>query len=341
VERFLRVYIDINNKCNLKCRMCYFSLDLSKERSVIMSLGLFKKIAADIFPRAISVNLSCAAEPLLVPNFPEYLAIAKQYAIPQTLIVTNAFFLNEKMIEVLIDANITQIDVSIDGATKKTYETIRPGSDFGRVIGNVKLLQETKKRSGSAHPLLYLDYALMRSNFREFPSFLRLAKELGADSVRANHLIPFKELDIMKESLKYCKEEANAMFADARGLINELGIDAKIPADFPLGTGQNKTCFNKPNCRVPFESLFIVSDGRVIPCTWFSFKRMCAGDFNTQIFEEIWEGPVYKKLRKSFEMRSYTEYCRNCPIYGDEDVATYVFKERNREDVVNISSDPV
>jgi radical SAM protein with 4Fe4S-binding SPASM domain len=323
--------------------MCYFALDLKKEPYVVMGTGLFRKIAADVFPKAVQVNLSCAAEPLLIPDFPEYLAITKEYNIPTTVLVTNAFFLNEKIVCALIDAGITYIDISIDGATKKTYESIRKGSDFYRVLANVVMLQDIKKKMGSKNPLLYLDYALMKCNIHEFPDFLRLASKLGADRIRANHLIPFKHLNIMAESLAGCKEETNRVFDEARAVAKELKLDVCMPPNFITGNAakEEQAILNKKACRAPFDSMFIVSDGKVIPCTWFSFKKWAAGDFRKENFYEIWNGAVYKKLRTSFRTGEYTEYCFNCPVYGDETMDDYVFAEREREDVINISSTPV
>ena len=322
--------------------MCYFALDLKREPYVVMNLDLFKKIAEDVFPKALQVNLSCAAEPLLIRNFPDYLAVTARYGIPATVIVTNAFFLNEKMARAIIDAKISCIDVSIDGATRKTYESIRKGSDFDRVIGNVNMLQEMKRLAKKKKPLLHLDYALMKCNINEFPDFLRLASKLGADHVRANHLIPFKHLNIMDESLINHKEAANRIFNESRRLAGKLGLNLSLPPDFAMAAAiKSRPVVNKKACKVPFESMFIVSDGRCIPCTWFSFKKWIAGDFRKMNFADIWNGQIYKKLRKLFKSGRYTGYCINCPVYGDQEMKGYVFAEREREDVVNISSRPI
>ncbi|MFC1577129.1 radical SAM protein [Candidatus Omnitrophota bacterium] len=342
MKRFLRVFMDLNNKCNLRCRMCYFSLDLKCEPPVTMGLELFRKIAGEVFPRSLSVNLSCAAEPLIIPDYGEYLKVAEEHSVPETTIVTNALLLDEKMIRSIINSNISVMDISIDGAKKETYERIRKGSSFEKVLNNVRSLQKIKKIRKSKNPRLYLDYALMRSNIDEFPDFLRLAKELGADRVRANHLIPFERLDIMDESLIHCKEKTNRVLDEARKEAKELGLDIAIPKNFNLSKAKKKApAFNRPQCRVPFESMFIISDGRVTPCAWFSLKEWCAGGFNKQGFGEIWNGDVYAGLRERFDRKEFTRFCQNCPVYGADDIENYVFKNRLREDVINISTERI
>ena len=337
-ERHLKIYMDLTNKCNLRCRMCYFYLDLGKQEPITMDMALFTKIASEIFPFALSVNLSCAAEPLMLKDITSYLDEIPKYNIPQTLIVTNGVLLTEKIIHSLIKNSITILDVSIDGARKETYEKIRKGSDFDRLIKNIILLKRIKELTKSKTPLLHLDYALMKSNLDELLEFLKLAKELGANLVRVNHLIPFKKLDIMDESLIHEREKTNKILNEARKLADELSLNAVIPKDLPKPeNAPKKPVFNKPDCKTPFESIYISSDGRTIPCIWFTMDEWFTGSLKDQTFSEIWNGPKYTHLRKAFKKGEYTPNCLNCPIYGDEDPSNYIFTELERSSVANIS----
>lgn len=341
-DRYLRVYMDLTNKCNLRCRMCYFHLDLKDQAPVIMDMRLFTKIADEVFPKALSVNLSCAAEPFMLKDITGYLDKMPRYGVPETLIVTNGILLTENMIRSLIKNSITQLDVSMDGATKGTYEKIRKGADFDSLIKNIRLLGKIKKDSGSKLPLLHLDYALMKSNLGELLDFLVLAKDLGADQVRVNHLIPFKKLDIMDESLVNMRAETNKVLARARELARKLSLNAVLPRDLPEASKTpRKPVFNKPGCRVPFESIYIASDGRTLPCIWFDMDEWSAGSLKDRAFEEIWNGPRYAALREAFKKGEYTPYCLNCPIYGDEDPSNYIFTEMERGSVANISGEGV
>lgn len=341
-KRFIFVFMDLNNKCNLRCRMCHFSHDLKSVPSVTMSLKLFEKIAEQVFPKATQINLSCGAEPLIIPDFHDYLRIVKKYRVPVVGIVTNGTKLNEVIITAMFETGVTNIEISIDGATKKTYEKIRCGANFEKVTKNISLLQDMKKRAGRGIPRLHLNYTLMRSNLYEFPEFLRLSKRLNADSVRATHLIPFKSLNIINESLGLYREETNTVLNESRTLANELGLSVIMPPNFDLKKQESKELlFNKPNCRIPNFSMCIISDGRVIPCAWFPLKEWCAGNFQIQNFDEIWDGEIYKKLREQFKLSIYPDDCKNCPVWGDEILQNYSFVEKERKDVFNFSPDPV
>lgn len=338
-QRFLTLYMDLNNKCNLKCMMCHFSTDLDNEPAVIMSLDLFEKIAGEVFPKTRRLHLSCSAEPLIIPDFFKYLGIVNRYSIPHTKIATNGLLLDEKMILAIIEADITQIGVSIDGVTKETYERVRRGSNFEKVMKNIYLLQSLKEKLGKNKPLLTFNFTLMRSNIHELVKFIKLAKELGVDFIQVTHLIPFKSLDIMNESLINYEKETNEIIDEAGSLARKIKINVELPLKFNLTKVKNtQPLFNKPDCRLLYNSMYIISDGRVIPCAWFSLRECCAGDFKKDTFQEIWHGEVYKKLRRQWRDKIYPEYCLNCPAWSSESLDNYVFREKERKDILNISS---
>jgi len=320
--------------------MCHFHQDLSKEPSVTMDLSLFRRIAAEAFPFTNVLYISCSAEPLLVKTLSDYLMLTKQYKIPYTTLVTNATLLDESAIESFFKSNLSHVEISIDGATKETYQKIRKNADFDKVIHNVKMLCDMKKSRKRKKPTVQLDFTLMKSNFEEFPAFIELGHDIGVDQIRGTHFIPFKSLQLANESLNLYREEANQMLNRAREVSKKLSMHVIMPPNFDKKPPQVKT-FNNPNCKFPFFSMCIASDGRVLPCTWFSLSDYYAGDFKVNSFKEIWNSPVYMKLREDFTHQRYTEYCLDCPPWGDDDIKQYTFSERNRKGVTNICSRPI
>jgi len=84
-RRHLTVRLDTNNRCNLRCRMCYFSLpELDRAPRRELTLPEFRALAAAAFPRARRVFLSCAYEPLLSPIFDDALADLAASGVPET-----------------------------------------------------------------------------------------------------------------------------------------------------------------------------------------------------------------------------------------------------------------
>src|SRR5436853_7766998 len=124
--RHLVIRMDTINLCNLRCKMCYYSFDYHRKKEQ-MELPLFRKIANEVFPSTRFLYLSCATEPLMNKQFSEFVRLAGEYEVPFTSFCTNGQLLTEEVVNSCINANISEIIFSIDGATAETYEAIRRG----------------------------------------------------------------------------------------------------------------------------------------------------------------------------------------------------------------------
>ena len=164
-ERYLEVFLDHNNKCNLKCLMCGFSdprvVGLPK---FDMPFELFEAIAREVLPHARYLALSCMTEPLMTRDFPERLRLLPAAGVPFVEVITNAMLLTDRIIEEILAVPLTRLTVSIDGATKETYERIRVGANFEKVIANVKRFSEMKRQRAAALPLLRMASRWLRMN---------------------------------------------------------------------------------------------------------------------------------------------------------------------------------
>ncbi|HSM50761.1 MAG TPA: hypothetical protein VLA75_05110, partial [Thermoanaerobaculia bacterium] len=97
------VVMDLTERCNLRCVMCYFSVtdrlrfppfDRELAENGNMPLPTFERIAETYFPRAWRVALGCAAEPLIHREFAEMVRIAGRSRIPELWFPTNLLALN-------------------------------------------------------------------------------------------------------------------------------------------------------------------------------------------------------------------------------------------------------
>lgn len=216
-ERFLnRVVIDVTSKCNLSCAMCN-----RPDNDFDMPLELFGKIALETFPFTRSVWLSCGYEAFMARDFLAMAGYLK--SAPDSLIITNGTLLNERNIRALIDSGLTRMVISFDGARKETFERIRKGSQFERVIANIGLLNRLKDALGSATPELLLTVTLMKSNLGEFADIVRQAAGLGIRTVKAKPLF-VKVPSMGGEALEQCRDSARRSIAEARAAAQQLGI---------------------------------------------------------------------------------------------------------------------
>ncbi len=311
--RFLTVRMDMINKCNLHCKMCYFSLNEVKRKPRIeMSLQLFRKIAKDVFPVASQLIISAGAEPLCSEQFPDMLAIAAQYNIPHVAFFTNGTLFNHDNISKIIDTRVNVIIISFDGATPRTYEAIRRGAKFDQVVENIRLLQEIKAKKGLSTPAIHFGVVLMNTNIKELPDLLVFAKELGIAHVTASHIVPYYELGTREESLSLHQERTNIYLNKARQTAQEIGLSFDAPPNFSGDQNNSSTPPTDSLCQWPWREILIRPDGNVHPCCyWYEDRSM--GNFNSQRFKKIWYGREYTKLRQELTTHSLREMCRKCP----------------------------
>lgn len=321
---FLNVRMDVTNICNLKCRMCYFSLPghttIDGAPPKHMPLPLLEKIARQVFPHARFIALSCGAESLMYPHFDRYLKLVADAHVEWTELITNAQLLNQEYARMLIEARLSMLTVSMDGATRSTYEAIRCGARFDRLMENILVLNELKKAHNSDRPLLHIQYVLMRSNIEELPRAVVLAKEVGAQSFNCLHMAPIGGLHIRGDSLYFHKQLANTMLDEARDAAKKVGLAATFPGNFGASPGGEKRAAPPARCIYdPWHHLFITESGIAYPCGWLT-KQTATGSFETQDFEEIWWGEEYERLRREIATGHYRTGCLKCPTCAGGDV---------------------
>lgn len=173
--------VEITAYCNLRCKICpNFTLQRPKG---FMDLDLFKKIAdetADKFPKS-KFWMNGLGEPLLHRDFISMVRYATDVGINNTYINTNAMFLDEKMIDSLIQSGIHGIVVSVDGFSKEAYESIRIGGDRDLVYRNVMNALKRINAIEGDKPVLEIQFIEMPDIMHEKEMWYEFWKDKGAN----------------------------------------------------------------------------------------------------------------------------------------------------------------
>lgn len=345
--RPLLVEMDIINRCNLKCIMCLYSQPSSSEpERKLISFEEFQRIGKQIFSGTYKLSFSLSTEALMHPDFLRMAEEALRYRIPKTFISTNGTLLKKETSERLVKMGFQMINISLDAATKATYERLRGGGHFETVVANIKTLNRIKTHYGSEYPQLSISMVLMRSNLQEVPDFLRLAKSMGVNMVHLLHMVPFGELNLEKESLVFDKGGYNRVLLEARRIARENRITLIDPGIFPAESSSGgrsipgKTYLKKINrktfesfdlhvsrddfkrkcCPFPWHFVGVSSTQSVSPCGWW-YRGEPMGTLLDQSFDDIWTGPEYQKLRGWLLKNEPPQCCMRCPAVGMGDVS--------------------
>jgi radical SAM protein with 4Fe4S-binding SPASM domain len=334
--KFLDVYLEITSRCNLKCIHCTFPHEPSAP--IDMEMSTFERIAPEVLPHARSVIIY-GGEPLIHRNFFSVQDGIQQYGIPFVGFITNGTLLNEHAADKLISAGIYRVIVSLDGATRVTYESVRTRAQFDEVLENIRTLHRQKALHHSATPRLGINFVVMRRNMAQMPQLVDLASALGADIINFAQLILHPCLGLESEALtgEDLTELYNATRRKTLKRAKRLGIAAFAPPEFPLPAGVRppiserftkalKSARDYARATWPIlisrtpQSTHRIYDVAPRPenpvlcrTPWEIFEVQPNGDVNTcfcgrrglvgnllhQSFQEIWEGVEFRRLRNS------------------------------------------
>ncbi len=170
----LYVAWQLTNECNLACLHCIEESGPGKafrdELSRAEIFGILDQLSAKDVPY---LALS-GGEPMLHPAFFEMVEHVCSSG-TQLKVETNGHYLDSASCARLKDLGVKAVQVSLDGATRETYNRMRVRGDFDRVIEGIRTLH-------AADVPLEINYSPTRFNMHEIGAAVDLAHELGAYS---------------------------------------------------------------------------------------------------------------------------------------------------------------
>lgn len=201
-----------------------------------MSIETFRKIFQSGIPYAIKLNWR--GEPLLHKDLCTMIRYAKFIGVQEVLLNTNGLLVDRDMALALADAGLDWLIISVDGATKETYESIRIGGDWETLYNNITRIHMIYSRI-KKHPKVRLQICKQPANEHE----INLWKETFSwfsDNLRIGKLFnPQGEADWETIQPKSCKQLWQRLVVDWQGNIHPCCSD--FNGRFVLGNINDKT----------------------------------------------------------------------------------------------------
>jgi len=174
--------IEVSSACNAACAFCLHK-DLKRAANPFMSLEMFTDIL-DAFPGTPHVQPQWFGESFLHPRFQEIVGICKDRG-KKVSYYTNGSLVHDHPEAVTLLGPGDVIKLSAEAMDKKTYETVRQGLDWDRLLSNVELIRDLK----CSGVKLMVRLMKIRENARNFPEVVKFWKKL-ADSVQVEDEAP-------------------------------------------------------------------------------------------------------------------------------------------------------
>jgi MoaA/NifB/PqqE/SkfB family radical SAM enzyme len=317
--RPLEAFFEISARCNVRCQMCAITYDKryrpSSGRRAFFEPDLFAKLRP-IFPSLYRASLFGLGEPMLNPHMLDYIGeLAAAGA--EVCFTTNGTLIDEKTADAIARAGAARVIVSIDGATKDTYERIRRGAKFDDCTRGIRALAQASAKYGN--PTLELSFVAMRDNFAEIPKMVELCAELG---VRAVHVEPLlaqvgsPELDdhYSRENLGLADPaRVAAAFDEAQEIARHRDVrfgsrflGQRETFDYVAVAQQNDSRWA---CCEPWAAIWVTSEGEVRTCC---LNDTSFGNLLEQEFDAIWNGELFRRFRAQHARLEEPAGCANC-----------------------------
>jgi MoaA/NifB/PqqE/SkfB family radical SAM enzyme len=315
LNRPLTLLVELTSKCNLSCRMCNIH-HAAKSGATIDDALLemtyeFAKTASTVYPFGLG-------EPLLHPHIAE---IVGKYRSSGTSvgIITNGMLLTKDVSRELISKGLDHLVISIDAADAPLFAKIRKGGDLGRILENIKIMNELKIFFNTQNPYLAFNVVAQVSNFHQLPQIIELAEKLRIPSVTItpitvhSHITEIQDQALhgniprWREILDSCERKASAaginitqdrLYHVMHGIIPEELYHKTIP------------------CPEPFRFIGIRTNGDVFPCCNWDVEKPIARlsyreDYEIEL-EKAWTNPEWQTLRQNVISGEYPDQCKAC-----------------------------
>jgi radical SAM protein with 4Fe4S-binding SPASM domain len=318
-ETFLKTYparltVQTTERCNLTCIMC--NITRPNEHTVDMEIATFYKLSREVLPYIIELHPTNIGEPLCSPWFLEMCSLLKHYGVLLDL-TTNGLLLTDDKISTIMPI-LKDIKVSFDGSNKDTFERIRRGSNYDKVIENINSIVEIReKMEPSQGPTITLQMTLMKSNINELLEIIDFSNKLGVDRLKAYHLFSF---DTKMDDEIAINGEYQRIHKQAIQYGKKMGLSLEIAEPMVMDISTENIVLSrltKRACPLLWAEAFIDVKGEVYPC--HSHGGDNGGSILSRDFKSIWNSEFYRSLRTGFHRDEPIWHCKGCGMNIQKD----------------------
>ena len=268
---------DPGTHCTLACPYCGRTYS-PPQPAAQLSLDEFVRGFEPFAPWSLLVSFQMFGEPTINPDLSAMVRHAHQ-AGAGTYVSTNLQAASEKTLADLLNSGLDLLTVALDAATKETYEEMKPGGDYDRLLGNLEFIFR-RKRSIARPPAIGFQVLVTRKNEKELPQIRRMALDRGADY-----------LDFKPTYLP--------------GLPDWVPVNPKYRFD--------RYVTDDVRCSMPWTSLTLLADGAYFPCCAYP------GDFRLEAatgdpLKSVWNGPALQEIRRGIAQGDPAALCRGCSV---------------------------
>jgi len=221
VTQIKNVRLAIDNSCNLKCPSCRRELIFVKKgREFERRIKLADQINEWLnqVNHSLNVHIGSDGDPFASYVYRHFMANAPIKDNIKYSLLTNGLMFKEFSQRIPhITHNLKELGISIDGASKETYEKLRLGSSWEKINANLKFIAELKKKNKF---IFRLHFVVQKDNYHEMEKIIELGKHYNADHVWLNKIENWNVMNNFKEQNIFTSTDYKIYLQKVKKIIN-------------------------------------------------------------------------------------------------------------------------
>ena len=324
----MSIFWNVTSACNFRCVHCLYN-NTEYDSTNDLSESEAESLAEELIDKGLTYAVLTGGEIFTRPDIMNIIHKFKSNNVALRLL-TNASLIRDEQIKELaqiFNPYTDSVDISLDGATDKTFKIIRNTDSFKCIIENIKKLTENNIKVTTV-------CTANKINYSEVPEIYNLSQELGVYSFICGNTV---EYNTSHEGLSLTNAELFKLYYDLEKnkTINGTNLSVNfwsVPELLNLDEvikiineehyqniiQKNYTKNITRNCNF-HDKLAIQSDGTMYLCQEAMFNKIAPlGNYKESSFEEIWKNRLNNELfqpRKIEKMVCnecrYQKYCNS------------------------------
>lgn len=217
------IYFAGDELCNLSCPSCRPAVIKLTDDQKEKRIALGKRIKQNMFPAPstdpIKLKMSTAGEVFASPSMLEFLSTINADDFPNlTLSLQTNGLLAERNWHKLngLQNRVTDVTISIDAATSKTYETLRRGGKWTDLLSALDFLSKQNLE-------LRLRMVVQQANYKEMEEFYSLAMHHNASLVEYCRIVPWPNTYSNEEFAQHdVFDPAHSEYNEAKRILEKV-----------------------------------------------------------------------------------------------------------------------
>lgn len=285
--RIVSIEFELTSRCNERCIHCYIP-NGKKNAGIDMPFNAFKYIIDQFVDMGgLHVTLS-GGEALLHHDIARILRYCREKDLEISLL-TNLALLNDGLIPILQEVNLSLIQVSLYSMNPATHDFITT------VKGSFEKTKAAIEKLHAANVPLQISCPTMKANKNDYRDVMKYAQSLNVKAMTDYMIMAEANRDTSNLANRLSVEETGEVIKD----IIEVDKDYKsmMHEEKPISSMREDKLAKNSVCGAGINDLCITANGDVYPCA--GWQEMVCGNAFREPLKDIWENsPALNKVRR-------------------------------------------